>query len=442
MLGLVWDAIRYNKHFQWSREDILALSERRFRSMLRWAYVSSPFYRDLYITHGIKRRDLAHINPKDLPIINKEMVRPNFDRIATMPVRRRNKGTALGENLVFLPGIGYSIHTSGSTGKPCEYLYSHRAVTTLESNFVRLSIGGGQNKVSFRDFPIKSLHISSVGKGYASMLLALKGLKRFHAQSVIIDVGAPLEEWPGLIGDFDPSYLSGYPSCIELLAGLQESGQIALRPKKIITGGEPLTKEAMAHWRDLFGGDVINYYGSTESILIGVGASWYDGIYLFDDLNYVEVDDMKRLIITPLTNRAFPLIRYRMDDIVEGWTREDTPPLPFTHIDKIAGRQEDLLWFENAQGKKDFLHPLFLDDLDIEGIERYQFVQTSKTDFTIRCVSLASDRMTLEAQTREQIDGMLRRKDLQNVQYCVEFVDRLKVDPQAGKAKMVVKEIE
>ena len=44
-------------------------------------------------------------------------------------------------------------------------------------------------------------------------------------------------------------------------------------------------KEEMRRLSELFGGDVINYYGCTESILIGAGASWYDGIYLFDDLN-------------------------------------------------------------------------------------------------------------------------------------------------------------
>ena len=66
-----------------------------------------------------------------------------------------------------------------------------------------------------------------------------------------------------------------------------------------------MTRAQMNELAEVFGGDVINYYGCTESLFIGAGSSWYDGIYLFDDVNYLETDAMNRLIITPLVNPAF-----------------------------------------------------------------------------------------------------------------------------------------
>jgi len=435
---MIKNGLKYNRHCQWSRADILDLSLRLFRRTVISAYLRSPFYRDFYASLGIRYRDLSRLDPSDLPVIGKETIRHNSDRIATVPVYQ--KAGPEGDNQIRLfPGSGYPVHTSGSTGKPCSFLYSRSAVSALESNFVRLSIAGGESRITISDFPIKSLHISSVGRGYASMLLAQNGLKSYHAKSIIVDASTPLEEWPDKIADFSPSYLSGYPSCIHIAAGLQQAGKLRISPKKIISGGEPMGKEEMRRLSKLFGADVINYYGCTESILIGAGASWYDGIYLFDDLNFLETDSRNRLIITPLANRAFPLIRYQLDDIVEGFSKEFVPPLPFTHIDRVAGRTEELMWFENEKRRTDFLHPLFLDDLDVEGIEKYQFEQIGRTAFLIRCIASTGNAAELEKNIRRQIDGMLRGKAMTNVKYRVEFVDRIAPDPVSGKIKLVIK---
>lgn len=434
---MINNGLKYNWHCQWPRADILDLSMRLFRRTVISAYLRSPFYRDFYASLGIRFRDLSRLDPSDLPVIGKETVRHNFDRIATFPYKKA--GPEGDERDRLLPGLGYHVHTSGSTGKPCSFLYSRSAVTALESNFVRLSIAGGENRITFGDFPIKSLHISSVGTGYASMLLAQNGLKSYHAKSIIVDASTPLEEWPNKIAGFSPNYLSGYPSCINIVAGMQQAGKLSISPKKIISGGEPMGKEEMSRLSKLFGADVINYYGCTESILIGAGASWYDGIYLFDDLNFLETDCRNRLIITPLVNRAFPLIRYQLDDIVEGFTKDTVSPLPFTRIDRVAGRVEELLWFENEKGRKDFLHPLFLDDLDVEGIEKYQFEQIGKSAFIIRCITSSENVAELEKDIRRQIDGMLRGKTMMNVKYRVEFVDRIAPDPVSGKIKLVIK---
>ena len=104
----------------------------------------------------------------------------------------------------------------------------------------------------------------------------------------------------------------------------------------------------------------------------------------------------------------------------------------------VFGRAEDLLWFQNEDGRRDFLHPLFLDDLDVQGIEQYQFVQDSSTHFTIRCVSSQPDHAALEAAARRQIDGMLNKKRMGNVTYAFVFPDHLEPDPKTGKIRMVL----
>jgi phenylacetate-CoA ligase len=437
LTGMIRDSRAYDRHNHRNIEENESESLLLFWKRVREAYQRSSFYRDLYRAHGIGREDLGHMRPDQLPVVTKDMVRAEFTRISQIPpvlahTPIKDRGVKL------LPGIGYLVHTSGSTGRPARYLYSNDAVTAMEANFVRLSTAGGRYIISFRDFPIRSLHIAAVGSGYASMLILKHGLRDYRCESILIDAGTPLDSWPQKIGTFQPNYLSGYPSCIRLAAQLERQGRIDIHPRKIITGGEPMTRAQMNELAEVFGGDVINYYGCTESLFIGAGSSWYDGIYLFDDVNYLETDAMNRLIITPLVNPAFPLIRYQMNDIMEDFTRDYVPPLPYPHIRRIAGRAEDLLWFDNEDGRRDFLHPLFLDDLDVQGIEQYQFVQDSSTRFTIRCVSSQPDHAALEAAARRQIDGMLNKKRMGNVAYAFVFPDHLDPDPRTGKIRMVL----
>lgn len=434
LITLTAQSVRYWNSCHHSAEALQAQSLRDFRAAVRHAWRCSAFYRELYRAAGLEYGDLAAVRPEQLPVIDKNDVRAQFARIAAVPLR----ADAAGE-LRPLPGTAVEVHTSGSTGKPCRFLYAPRTLTVMEANFVRLSNIGGSHFVGFGDLPIRSLHVASVGRGYASTLLLTSGLKKYHAQSLVVDTAAPLETWRARIGDFQPNFISGYASCVALVAALQEKGELSLHPKKIITGGEPLTRAEMQRMAALFDADVINYYGCTESLLIGAGASWCEGLYLFDDLNYTEVDADGRLLLTPLRNPAFPLVRYRMDDVLEGFARgSDAAPLPFTHIDRILGRAEELLWFRNAAGRRDFLHPLFLDDLDAPGLAQYQFEQRSDTSFVLRCVAPGVDAAALEAQLRAQLTEMLRRKQLENIQYTVEFVDRIPPDPRSGKVKLIL----
>lgn len=432
LAGLAVESRRYWDNCKKDSDALQAQSLRLFRRAAKRAWRTSPFYRSWYASLGITADVLDTIEPSALPVLTKAQVRANFRGIAAVPLTDGPDGQPLPRRGAVLA------HTSGSTGKPCAFLYAPQLLTRAEANFVRLSNYGGDHFVGWGDLPIRSLHVASVGRGYASSLLLTSGLRKYHAESVVLDTAVPMESWRATLGGFQPNFLSGYPSCIALLAGLQEAGQICLHPKKVICGGEPLSPEQMARFQALFGADVINYYGCTEALLLGAGASWYEGLYLFDDLNYTETDEAGRLIVTPLYNPAFPLIRYRMNDILEGFSRgRNGAPLPFTHIDRVVGREEDLLWFTGPAGKRDFLHPLLLDDLDADGLLQYQFVQQDDTHFLLRCVAVPGQRAAVAAAVQAQLDTMLRRKGLENVRWQLVFADRLAADPAAGKVPLV-----
>lgn len=448
MLSLAYLGLKLLRHNKWPREKIESYARARFRRVVEHAFHNSRFYRELYRSVGITEKDLACLEPSDLPIIDKDVVRTNFEDICTVkhlpadlrPQAEEQHGEqgVQDSGLIVKLGRYTLVHTSGSTGKPCNFLYSDSAITQVLANMVRLSIGG-ETKIGLGDFPVRVLFVASVGRGYASTTLVLNGIKKYNAKSLILNVQDPLESWPEKIQEFDPNYLAGYPSCVQLVADMQAKGSLHIRPKKVITGGEPLTAEKARYFQEVFGCDIINYYACSESLALGAGASWYDGIYLFDDMNYCEVDEFGRLIVTVLYNEAFPLIRYRLNDVVVGFTRNPVGPLPYTRIDKVIGRSEDMMWFRNPLGKWDFLHPLFIDDLNVPGIKEYQFVQVDEVSFRLRIVpEPGATGESLTEKARDQVNAFLARKNLSNVKFSVDLTGTLDVDKVSGKAKLVV----
>lgn len=431
------------KHDSFSREKILKYSEKNFRKVLKYAYKNSDFYKKLYLTYGIKYEHLNDIKINDIPIIEKSQIREYFYDIQMKNISKEEVLKVLKrDELLFKIRNNYIVHTSGTTGSPTNFLYDKRALKILSANFIRLTMEGGERPIKISDIPLKNLYIAPVGGGYACTALALFGMSEYRCKNITINAQTPLNQWGKIIKNYNPTYLSGYPSCLNLVATLQEKGEINIHPKKIITGGEPLTKGNIIRYKETFGADIIDYYGCTESIFIGAKTSFYDEMYLYDDLNYVEIDSKNHLIITPLYNRAFPLVRYRLSDVVEGFNKKDGKELPYTSIKKIVGRDEQLMWFVDKDGKRDFLHPLFLDDLNIRGVNKYQFVQKSLNYFEIRCICKdTEDKSILKSNIDKEMAKFLKNKSLENLKYNIKFVDSMVLDKNTGKIKMVIKEI-
>ena len=126
---------------------------------------------------------------------------------------------------------------------------------------------------------------------------------------------------------------------------------------------------------------------------------------------------------------------------MDGFTKEQSGTLPYTHINKVIGREEELMWFSNPHGKMDFLHPMFLDDLNVKGITSYQFIQKSLNLFKLKCITAdPANKDSQLAEIQKQISQFLKNKNLENLNYTVEFTNQLEKNEKTGKVKMVIKD--
>ncbi|MFV1959757.1 MAG: hypothetical protein ACC662_10140, partial [Planctomycetota bacterium] len=143
---------------------------------------------------------------------------------------------------------------------------------------------------------------------------------------------------PAIAGDmerFQPRYVQGYASALELLARwlLAHRPGHRIRPRVIRSSAETLSAKAREAIEGAFHAPVRDFYGSRESASIAAECS-RGSLHVQAHARVVEIVDEAgrvlgpgepgRLLVTDLTNRAFGLIRYETGDVVQGllgWQR-------------------------------------------------------------------------------------------------------------------------
>ncbi|MFQ3320791.1 MAG: phenylacetate-CoA ligase [Natronomonas sp.] len=459
LVRLGWRLRELARHAEMNREEILELREERFRDLLHHAWDKTDFYPEYYREHDISRDDLATIPSEELPSITKGQYIEHFDDLTTDDRLTRDGVEEFLETSnrdERFAGEYEVVHTSGTTGEPTHFVYSTDAWDTMLAGGAR-AVKGDQSLLELTEEWLSGYRIAYVAATegrFGGAMVVRGGTDAPHIDSLFLDINRPMDEWEAEFRDFRPNVLVGYPSAIKLVCDIEREADLGLDIERIAVGGEPLSAELREYIEDTFGTEVLNIYGASESLIIGLERSGHDGMYLYDDLNYVEPAD-EVTYVTPLYNRTQPLIRYELDDKLEPAERGEDEPLPFTKVESVVGRSEDLMWFETRASQRDaerasgeaasheeeFLHPLVIDDIDTEGLIRYQFRPTGEESIEMRMeLTDDADRERVEADVSEQFDAILDEKGLRHIEYDLVEVEEIPVDPDTGKRKMVVTE--
>ncbi|MCM1194266.1 MAG: phenylacetate--CoA ligase family protein, partial [Acetatifactor muris] len=237
---------------------------------------------------------------------------------------------------------------------------------------------------------------------------------------------------------FKPDMIIGYPSAIKILGELVKKGEVEMDVMRVISCGEPLGAGLRRFMETVFGAEVINFYGASESLAIGVETGQEGGMILFDDMNVIEVEG-DAMYLTSLYNFAQPLIRYRISDHLV--LKEPLNGSPFSRAEILLGRDEDMLWFEDGAGNRDFLHPLAVEGFCVRGLMDYQFRRIDKAAFEILAeVPDETRRKTVREEIQRQMEKILTEKKLFYVQFYIRFVKEILPDTVTGKKALILTE--
>lgn len=419
-----------------SRKYILYLREKKFRKILKFAYKNSKFYHDLYSSHGISFDDLDTINIEKLPVIDKEVIMDNFDKLVIVDnVTLREIKNFLDINKTtndLFKNKYHVIHSSGSSGKVGIFLYSKKDWNRIYPSVLRI------HNLKLRR--IKSVFFGATDGHYSSVSFfswSQKGFLKIFNKSMILEIKKPIEEHIEKLNQFKPDVVCGYFSGLKILANYQENGLLKLSPNIILNTGEGINHKDKEYITRIFNAPMVNSYGISECGNFGIGKDEYGGIALNDDLVFVEIKE-DHILITNLFNETQPLIRYRLEDYL---TLSKNAPVdfPFTVVNEVIGRAESSIWFKNKDGKMDFIHPIVIAEFFVKGLDRHQIVLTGESSFDF--LAVVNDAKTEEVveKIRKKLDLILVEKNFLDVSYDVKVVESLNIDSKTGKFKQIIK---
>jgi phenylacetate-CoA ligase len=428
------------KNLSKSREEILSMRKTKFNKLVKYAYENIPFYQAYYFSFGIKEKDLEYINITDLPVINKDILMDNFDkffvdkRITKTQVEKFLSDNPDPTSLFF--NKYYVIHSSGTSGKVGFYLYSKKEWDFIKAISTRI----------FSHFTMsrkKYAFLGAIDGHYAAISLFLSPLHQveqyFYKDYLVMDINQPLQSYIKDLNEFKPQILTGYPNGIKVLAEFQKKGILNIYPENIVTGGEILQKDTKLFIKEVWSNaELTNSYATSESLAMGVAREDLDGMYIYDDAIWLEIQD-KGSILTNLYNYTQPLIRYQLADSFNE-LRDEKSLWPFTKVDEIIGRSEITPVFINEDGEKDFIHPIVIAEIFVEGVTAFQFVQTSDVSFTFKIVISKESNLSeteIIDNVRRKLSNLLQKKKMNNVSFKIEIVPELKPDPKTGKFRLI-----
>jgi phenylacetate-CoA ligase len=394
-------------------EQLQRYQQQQFNAMVRFAINNTAYYRDRYA--GLAGPDF---DAAGLPVLTKQAVAEQRD--AMVAGGPEQPGLKLG-------------YTGGSTGRPLAFYYTDEKTEQMRAGMMRSYRWAGWRPGD------KVLNFWGAQQDIRRPRTPGDRLRRFAAAERTLGAyeftEADLLNWARQVQSWKPVLLQGYASILAELAQFVRGRKMRM-PATI--RGVFTTAEVLYDWQrtaieSAFSCTVFNQYGSREVPNIGLQCA-QGNFHVFSDLVKLEslpVDGEHRLLVTSLTNRVMPMIRYEIGDLGRLQAGQCPCGSPFPLMALEVCRRNDLV--VTPAGRK--IYPsYFVHLLDgHEGIEQFQFVQTSPDSLLLRLCAPSdlAERVAAALQSRIRTDlgaGMALR---------VEVVDAIPRSP-AGKHRFVI----
>ena len=366
VLRALWMAREFRSHDSWTPKQLAEYQQLRLTETVTRAAAHSPFYRELY------RHHLGDtIRLQDLPLTNKRMLMDNFDSVVTDPRLtldrvQQHLRTVRSDELYL--GQYRVITTAGTSGLRGIFVYDRTAWSVVLANAMRWN-----RFVGIAPRWPRRVRLCTIGAGtpvHVSQRIPESGnvglFKILH-----LDVTQRLSGLVDSLNAFQPEVLMPYPSVASLLAGEQMAGRLDIRPSVVTTHSEVLSEEMARRIRTAWSVTPFDHYGLSEEPNVGCECREHRGIHIFEDVCIVEVvDELNRpvppgrlghkCLLTNLYNRAQPLIRYEISDMLTKSAEPCSCGRPFALITQVGGRCEDMLILKDRRGSDVAIPPLGL----------------------------------------------------------------------------------
>lgn len=352
-----------------------SLGRDRAIAQARFAFEHSPFYRELYSANGFSADDLRDPDAfGSLPFVDKQLLRDNFDAIRTDEATERT---------------GAVSKTGGSTGLPLHVLRDLRfPARALEW---RLFEWWGVRPWDDRGIITRHM-LAGAAKVRHDLGWLPSRRVQLDAFRITDDAIADfVEKWNRL----QPPFLIGYGGgVLDMARRLQRLGLTFAPPKAIAVTAAPLTPGIRAEIESTLGGRCYDHYRSAEIPWLGGECREQTGLHVFADVRRVEILDATGaaaavgeegdVIASDLTNRVFPILRYRLGDISSIRPGLCGCGRMLPRLGPISGRRSDAVRLPDGTTIAGALGHIF-DDNPLS-VRQFEIVQAADYAVTLRCI--------------------------------------------------------
>jgi phenylacetate-CoA ligase len=415
--------LRKSQH--WDATTLAAWQLHRVNALLRQAFQNSAYYEKALA--GI---DLQLGSPADLhriPVLTKDLIRPNLEAI-----RCRN----------IPPSRFVMSRTGGSTGEPIHYYWDKRGMDWNRASVYR-SAEWASVALGERAAQMSGSHFDyTESQKWLNRLVYF--LQRYRDYSVAYLTSELLEKYYEAVRTWRPTSLWGYAS------GLTAFAEFILKHhadtpfdfiRAVLTSSETLRPDQREIIEAAFGqGKVHDQYGSRE-MYIGAECRQHDGYHLHAEILFLEIVDKHdrpcppgeagRILLTDLSNHAFPFIRYEIGDV--GTMGSETPCLCGVTLPRLArleGRIADRIVLRDRILTPPNFATLFS---DMRGIRAYQIRQVSLDQLDVLMVPDHDYTDDFARYVRGAIEQMVGK----DVRVVIQIVSDIPVS-ESGKRRFIV----
>ncbi|MCK2029565.1 phenylacetate--CoA ligase family protein [Microbacterium galbinum] len=356
-------------------EEIADISARRSAEHARFAFAHSPFYRDLYSSHGFSDGDLRDpASFSSLPIVDKAMLRENFDGIRTDEADQRTSVVS---------------KTGGSTGLPLHLLRDLR----FPARALEWRLFEWWGVTPWDDRGIVTRHVLT---GAARLRHDLGWLPSRRVQLDAFQItDEAVTQFARDWNRVKPRFLIGYGGgVLDTVRRLRRLGLEVHPPRAIAVTAAPLTPGTRAEIETAFGAPCYDHYRSAEIPWMAGECSHQSGLHVFADVRRIEIVDAAdapvpdgvegEVVVTDLSNRVFPVVRYRLGDISSYLPGTCACGRGLPRLGAISGRSSDAVRLPDGTTIAGALGHIF-DDAPLS-IRQFEIVQEADYAVTLRCI--------------------------------------------------------
>lgn len=411
---------------QWlSKDQFQALQLQKIQRLVAHAYHNVPFYRQRYQKVGFEPGDIKELSDFEaLPFLTRQDVNNNRDQLIAYNYDKNS--------LTFN-------ETGGSTGQPMQFYIADTFWWSNQANNFRMHAWYGKqegDKMAWFWGAPQDMPEWSWRRQLRSALMRERYLNAFTMTE------PKMAAFADMLTKWHPYMYKGYASVLTLFAEFVKQRGYVLRPHFIEVTSEKLYETQRQLIEEVFACPLVDHYSSRE-----LGTMAYQSpsgkMLALTDMRYMEVvandqvvppGTMGEVVMTSLTQYAFPFIRYKNGDMAILDPEPSACGRVFPAIKEIIGRTNDFLI--SADGK--FVHSeFFAYTFRVKPeVAQFQIYQPDRQNLAVRLAL----REPVSQAWLEAAKAEVQTRFGEGTNVTLEVVDEFELT-KAGKHRYIISEV-